>query len=262
MLCATDCDTEDVLCHRLCHRSRATQSVADAASGVAGRHDASRTHVQLKNDFTKTGETYVHTSLSLIPNCVGVWYMLLSCELMHLWQRACVLGMSQVNLWEQIGKPAILMFILHVLERENLIQRVFRDFWCVQGFNWLTCLTFFQRVLTWSILRSNETTLGYVAVEQRLANDHQNWATNHKSPLPPVNNALWRPGNFVLRGGTTIKPCGKQGTLKHFLCTGRGSQVGEGAQGGWGQAKSYPARAKGVVVILNATRVCECCRWG
>jgi len=36
----------------------------------------------------------MHTSLSLIPNCVGVWYMLLSCEFMHLWQRAS--GMSQV----------------------------------------------------------------------------------------------------------------------------------------------------------------------
>ena len=78
---------------------RAAQSVADAASvtrGVASRPAASRTHVQFKNDFTKTGEIYVHTILSLIPDCVCVWCMLLSCEFMHLWQRACVSGMSQV----------------------------------------------------------------------------------------------------------------------------------------------------------------------
>jgi len=62
----------------------------------------------------------MHTSLSLIPNCVGVWYMLLSCEFMHLWQRACVFGMSQVN------HPS-------ARRQGNLIQRVFRDFFVCSG---------------------------------------------------------------------------------------------------------------------------------
>ena len=42
----------------------AAQSVAKAGSvtrGVAGIPAASRTHAELKNDLTKTGEIYVHT---------------------------------------------------------------------------------------------------------------------------------------------------------------------------------------------------------
>lgn len=107
--------------------------------------------------------------------------------------------------------PAFLMFILHVLELENLIQRVFRDFFVCSGLQLVDlppCLPKGPYLVDFT-KHANETTLGYVAVEQQLANDYQNWAADPKTPLPPVDKALWRSGNFVLRGGNCWGCCNR-----------------------------------------------------